>query len=463
MKYKAHKYQEHATAHILKNTGAGLFLEMGLGKTVSTLTAINELLYNRWEVNRVLVIAPLRVAQEVWAAEVEKWDHLGHLKLSRVLGSERDRKAALLVPADIYVINRDNVAWLIAFYGTAWPFDCVIVDELSSFKDSSTRRFKALRKILPKCKRVVGLTGTPAPNGLLGLWAQLYLLDRGQRLGETLTGYRDKYFNKRYNGFGYEIRKEARGSVFGEGIYEKEIFDKISDICVSMKATDYLELPPRIDNVIKIHLPHATLKAYNDFEREQVLQLQEGTEITAVNAGALTTKLLQYANGAIYDENQTFHEVHKAKLEALEEIIDCANGESVLVAYSFRSDIARILEHLKRYSPRILKTSEDFKDWNAGKIQVGCLHPASGGHGLNLQYGGHIIVWFGKNWGLELDQQLPARLHRQGQTRPVIVNHLICADTMDEDVIASLQSKETVQAALMKAVKARIKKYVVNS
>ena len=461
MTYKAHQYQEHSTGHILTNYGAGLFLEMGLGKTVATLTALNELLYHSFEISKVLVIAPLRVAQEVWTGEVDKWDHLPHLKLSVVLGDVSRRLAALKTKADIYVINRENIVWLVGYYGKAWPFDMVVVDELSSFKDAGTRRFRALRKILPLTKRVVGLTGTPAPNGLMGLWSQMYLLDRGQRLGETLTGYRDKYFSKKPYGFGYELRTESKNSVFGEGIYEKEIFDKISDICLSMKAADYLQLPKRINNVIRLNLPASVLKAYTDFEKKQVLLLASGQDITAVNAGALTTKLLQYANGAVYDENSSWHEVHKVKLEALEEIIDTANGESVLVAYSFRSDLERIQQHLKAYKPRTLKTSQDFSDWNAGKIQVGLIHPASGGHGLNLQFGGHIIVWFGKNWGLELDQQLPARLDRQGQTKPVIVHHLLCAGTMDEDVMASLEGKETVQNALMQAVKIRMKKYLV--
>ena len=459
MKYKPHTYQQHTTQHILEMPGAGVFLEMGLGKTVATLTAVNEVLYNQMESYKVLVVAPLRVAQEVWEAEGAKWDHLRHLNFSLVLGDQTKRIKALQAKADIYVINRDNLPWLIAFYGSAFPFDWLILDELSSFKDNSARRFKSLRRILPGIKKVTGLTGTPAPNGLMGLWSQVYLLDRGKRLGETITGYREKYFNKKPYGFGYTLRTEDKSSVFGEGIYEREIFDNIKDICISMKAADYLTLPDRINNTITVSLDPAGLKAYRQFEKEQVLKLQADKEITAVNAGVLCNKLLQFANGAVYDENQVYHEVHSLKLAALEEIIEEANGESVLVAYNFRSDLDRINKYLKAYKPRALKTNADFADWNSGKIQVGTIHPASGGHGLNLQYGGHIIAWFGKNWGLELDQQLPARLHRQGQTRPVIVHDIICAGTMDLDVIAALRSKDTVQAALMKAVKARIKKY----
>lgn len=461
MKYTPHAYQVHTTEHILETPGAGVFLEMGLGKTVSTLTAINEILYNRLENYKVLVVAPLRVAQEVWAAEGAKWDHLKHLSFSLVLGDQAKRVKALQAKADIYVINRENLPWLIALYGSAFPFDWVILDELSSFKDNSARRFKELRKVLPRIRKVTGLTGTPAPNGLMGLWSQVYLLDRGKRLGETITRYRDKYFNKKPYGFGYTLRTEDKNSVFGEGIYEKEIFDNIKDICVSMKAADYLTLPRRIDNTVTVTMDPATKKAYNDFERTQVLRMEK--EITAVNAGVLCNKLLQFANGAVYDENQTYHEVHNLKLAALEEIIEEANGESVLVAYNFRSDLERINKYLKHYKPRALKSNADFADWNAGRIQVGTIHPASGGHGLNLQYGGHIIAWFGKNWSLELDAQLPARLHRQGQIKPVIVHDIICAGTMDLDVIAALRSKETVQAALMSAVKARLKKYNVNS
>lgn len=459
MIYKPHPYQDHATTHILKNPGCGLFLEMGLGKTVATLTALDVLLYQTWEVSKVLIIAPLRVATEVWTSERDKWDHLQHLKISLVLGDEPRRKKALAAKADIYVINRENVVWLKSFYGTVWPFDTVVIDELSSFKANDTARFKALKKVRPLFKRIIGLTGTPAPNGLLNLWSQMYLLDGGVRLFDTITQYRDKYFLKKHDGFGYELRTEAKNSVFGEGIYEKEIFDRISDICISMKAADYLDLPKRIDNVIRIHLSPATLKKYEKFEREQVMQLQDDKEITAINAGALTTKLLQYANGAVYDAEGEWHEVHREKLEALEEIIDTANGESVLVAYNFRSDLARIQQHLKKYKPRVLKTTQDFKDWNAGLIPVGLIHPASAGHGLNLQYGGHILCIFGLNWSLELYQQLIARLDRQGQIKPVILHLLVCMGTIDEDVIGSLSTKETVQNVLMKAVRARIKKY----
>lgn len=453
MIYKPHNYQVHAREHILEHSHCALFKEMGLGKTVVTLTAADILLNDRFEVKRWLVIAPLRVAQEVWHAEIEKWDHLKHLIISKILGTETQRRAAMITKADIYIINVDNLVWLISNYGARWPFDGLIIDESSKFKDQDTRRFKAIRKIQPLFKRIILLTGTPAPNSLMGLWSQLYLLDKGQRLCETLTRFRDKWFRRKDNGFGWEIR---------EGCSD-EIHNRIADICISMEAKDYRELPPRISNVIYITLPADIRKKYKAFEKEQVLQLAGEGHITAVNAGALVTKLLQFSNGAIYDADKVYHVMHDEKLKALEEIIEEANGEPVLVAYSFKSDLARILEYFKRYKPRVLEKSQDFKDWNEKKIQIGLLHPASGGHGLNLQYGGHIIAWFGKPWSLELAQQLPARLDRQGQVKTVIEHSIICKGTIDEDVELSLRTKDQVQNALMKAVKARIKEYLVNS
>lgn len=458
MKYNPHAYQDHASRHIIENLGAGLFLEMGLGKTVSALTAANELLYGTLEVGRILVVGPLRVAREVWTDERDKWDHLKHIRISKVIGDEKTRVTALRVPADIYVTNVEQIVWLTAYYGSAWPFDMVILDESSKFKDQSTRRFKALRKKLPYIKRLVLLTGSPASNGLMGLWSQMFLLDRGQRLGETITSYRDKYFRKKDNGFGYEIRRESKDSVLGEGIYEKEIYDKISDICISMKTADYLQLPERVSNVVNVTLEPGTLKKYLQFEKDCILQL-DSAEVTAVNAGVLTNKLLQYANGAVYDDKQSWHEVHAAKLEALEEIIEEANGENVLVAYSFKSDLERILARFSGSNIRTLKTTQDFKDWNSGEINVGLIHPKSAGHGLNLQYGGHIFAWFGKSWSLEDSEQAPARIYRQGLKKTFIEHHIVVKGTMDEDVMKSLQSKETIQNALMKAVKARLKKY----
>jgi SNF2 family DNA or RNA helicase len=451
MKYNPFPYQNHATEHIIQNTGNGLFLEMGLGKTVSTLTAIDQLLNDYLEVNKVLVIAPKRVAEDTWTTECEKWDHLRHLRLSRVLGEERDRKAALRAKADIYVINRENVAWLKSLYGGAWPFDMVVIDESSSFKSHKAVRFKALKMIRPLIKRVVILTGTPAPNSLLDIWAPMFLVDQGARLGEKFEGYRARYFEKN--------QWERRYTIKQHESYEQGIYNKIGDIVISMKAADYLDLPERIDRFVNVKLPDEVKKAYNDFERNAVLALSEEDQITAINAAALTTKLLQFANGAIYDEEKVWHEMHHEKLEALEEIIEAANEKPVLVFYWFKHDLERMKKHLKDYSPVELKGQVDIKNWNDGKIQVLLAHPASAGHGLNLQAGGNIIVWFGLTWSLELYMQANARLHRLGQQQAVIIHHLVAMGTMDEDVMKALANKFLGQEALMQAVKARIDKY----
>ncbi|HUR65448.1 MAG TPA: DEAD/DEAH box helicase [Chitinophagaceae bacterium] len=460
MKYTPYPYQQHATEHIIRYGGSGLFMEMGLGKTVSTLTAIDQLMYQEFEISKVLVIAPKRVAEDVWTTEAQKWDHLKHLKISLVLGTEKQRLQALRAKADIYVINRENVVWLTAHYCTGFPYDMMVVDELSSFKSADTRRFKALREVRPLVRRVVGLTGTPAPNGLLDLWSQVYLLDRGERLGDNLTGYRAKYFTKSYTMFGgYEVMKNTTDSLLGKDFYEKLIYDKIGDICISMKTSDYLQLPERINRYVNIRLPEKIQQKYDDFEEEQILAIADAEEITAINAGALTTKLLQFANGAVYADDKSWHEMHKEKLDALEEIIDTANGQPVLVFYSYKHDLERILKRLKDYQPRILKNAGDIRDWNHGKISVLLAHPGSAGHGLNLQEGGSIIVWFGLTWSLELYQQAIARLHRLGQVRNVIIHHLVAMGTMDEKVIKSLDSKANGQEMLMKAVKAMIQKY----
>jgi SNF2 family DNA or RNA helicase len=463
MKYTPYPYQEHSTDHIIDHPECGLFLEMGLGKTVSTLTAIDRLMFDMLTVDKVLVIAPKRVAESTWTAEAEKWDHLKHLTFSKVLGSESDRIRALRAKADIYLINRENVVWLIAHYGTAFPFDMVVIDELSSFKSPKAARFKALRSIRPKVARVVGLTGTPAPNSLLDLWPQLYLLDMGERLGKTLTGYRDMYFKPgKRNGhivYNYDLKSDE-SKLLGDGIYEKEIYEKISDICISMKAEDYLSLPARIERTVDVAFSPKVRSMYDEFEKKQILALENVEEISAINAAALTTKLLQFANGAVYDATGQFHEVHDEKLNELEEKIDAANGQPVLVFYSFRHDLARIHRHLKQYRPVELKTDADIKSWNAGKINILLAHPASAGHGLNLQAGGNIIVWFGPSWSLELTQQANARLHRQGQINTVVINTLIAKGTIDEDVVSSLAGKAHGQDALMHAVKARIRKYL---
>lgn len=463
MKYQPYPYQEHATEHIIENPYCGLFLDMGLGKTVSTLTAIDTLMFDLCEVSKVLVIAPKRVAEYTWSTETDKWDHLKHFKLSLILGSELQRKEALKAKADIYVINRENVAWLVGFYGTAFPFDTVVIDELSSFKSAKSIRFKALRQIRPKIKRVIGLTGTPAPNSLLDLWPQLYLLDLGERLGKTLTSYREKYFSpgKRNGHIVYEYNlKQDEPEILGKDFYEKEIYEKISDICISMKSEDYLDLPERIERTVEIKFSNKIREQYEDFERKQILALEDVEEITAVNAAALSNKLLQFANGAVYDSEKNYYEVHNYKLEALEEILDTANGQPVFVGYSYRHDAERIKKYLKAYKPVELKDSAAINDWNLGKISLLIAHPASAGHGLNLQAGGHICTWFGLPWSLELYQQFNKRLHRQGQLHSVIVNLLTAMGTMDEDVIRVLSNKAAGQEALMNAVKARIKKYL---
>lgn len=454
-----HEYQLTAIDHILDHNHCGLFLDMGLGKTVSALTAIKRLMFEEIEIMNVLVIAPKRVAENVWDAECSKWEHLRGLKLVKIAGKEKERKQALSKKADIYLIGRDNIAWLCAQYGgRSLPFDMVVIDESSSFKNPRSVRFKAMRKVQASFKRVVILTGTPAPNGLLDLWSQIYLLDRGERLEKFLTRYRDEYFTPaKRNGhtvFTYALRSGA----------EEKIHSKISDICMSMRVKDYLELPERIENIIEVTLPPKIMQKYNDFEREQVLELFSedlfGKQIPAVNAAALSNKLLQFANGAVYDENKNFHKMHDLKIEALKEVMENANGNPVLVAWTYRSDMMRILEGLKEYNPRQLKDSKDIEQWNAGELPLLMMHPASGGHGLNLQTGGHLIVWFGQSWSLELDQQFNARLDRQGQKKSVVVNRIVAKGTMDEDVIKAIKGKEHTQEALMNAVKSRINKYI---
>lgn len=452
MKFIPHDYQKIAIEKIIDGPAVGLFLEMGLGKTVSALTAIKELLYDRFEVSKVLVIAPLRVAQSTWSGEIEKWDHLQGLRLSKVLGSEKQRIEALHQPADIWIINRENTEWLVDYYGRKWPFDMVVIDELSSFKNPRSKRFRALRKVRPLIKRIVGLTGTPAPNGLIDLWSQIYLLDQGERLGKTLTGYRNRYFDpgRRNQNIVFEWIPKP--------FAEERIYEKISDICVSMKAEDWLQLPERIDNVIEVELPEKVKSQYKQLERDLILPLLD-SDVTAANAAVLTNKLLQMANGAIYDEFGEAKEIHDAKLEALEEVVEAANGKPVLVVYSYRHDLDRIKNQLKKYKPRTLDSDQDVQDWNAGKTQVLLLHPASGGHGLNLQTGGNIIVWFGLTWGLEYYQQANARLYRQGQIERVIVHHIVAKGTMDENVLKALTGKAATQEDLMEAVKARIEQY----
>lgn len=448
MKFKPYPYQEHTISKILELPKVGLFLDMGLGKTVCTLTAIDELMFNSFDIQKVLVIAPKRVAEDTWMREIEKWDHLRHLRLSKVLGTQKQRLAALETPADIYVINRENVVWLVDLYKSKWPFDTVVIDELSSFKSNKSQRFKALKQVTPLIKRMIGLTGTPTPNGYLDLWPQIYLLDRGERLGKTIGGYRERYFTpgKRngYTVFTWDLKDGA----------EKAIQNKIKDICVSMDAKDYLDLPERINNRVYVNMVLKAKALYEELEKELILEV-EGEEITALTAASLTQKLLQLANGAAYTGDRGVVHIHDGKLEALEEILEF-NQEPVLVFYNFKHDYSRLMEHFKDLKPRTLESSKDIKDWNEGKIRLLLAHPASVGHGLNIQAGGHIIVWFGLTWSLELYQQANARLDRQGQTKNVIIHHLITKGTVDEDVMKALERKETGQAALLEAVKARI-------
>ncbi|WP_079525430.1 DEAD/DEAH box helicase [Solibacillus isronensis] len=452
MKYKPYHYQAYATQWIIDRKKSALFLEMGMGKSIATLTAILELMYDYFDVAKVLVIAPLRVASTTWEEEVEKWDHLKELRISKVLGSEKQRVAALYKKADVYIINRENVTWLVDWFDADWPFDMVVIDELSSFKSSKAQRFKSLKKVRPFIKRLVGLTGTPAPNGLIDLWPQIYLLDGGERLGKTVTGYREKYFlpDKRNQMIVYTWKLKDGA--------EDAIYEKLSDICVSMKAKDYLELPERIDNVIPVELPKKVKDQYDRLEKELILSIEEA-DVLAGSAAVLANKLLQVANGAVYDEDGEVKHVHDEKLKALDELIEAASGKPVLVFYGYQHDKDRLLHHLKKLKPRLIQTDQDIKDWNQGKVQVLLAHPASAGHGLNLQTGGNIIIWFGLTWSLELYQQANARLWRQGQKQTVVIHHIIAKDTIDERVMKALEDKDVSQAALIEAVKARMNEY----
>ena len=447
IKYNPHNYQAYSTDFIINHKAAGLFLEQGLGKTVITLTAIWILLYDYFDATKVLVIAPLRVARDTWSRECEKWEHLRGLSISKVLGSERERKMALYQKADIYVINRENVEWLIK--NKEWDFDTVIIDELSSFKSPSSKRFRALKKVRHKIKRIVGLTGTPAPNGLLDIWSQIYLLDGGERLGRTYSGYRIRYFHpqKYVNGgipTDYQINEDA----------EEKIYEKISDICISMKALEYLKMPECIFNKVPIELDEKEMKLYRQLERDLLLPLDD-SEVDAVNAAVLSNKLLQMAGGAVYDEFGDVKTIHDKKLDALEDLIEAANGKPVLVYYGFKHERDRIKN---RFDVGEINTSEDIAKWNRGEMQIALCHPASTGHGLNLQDGGCTIIWFSMTWSLELYQQANARLWRQGQKQTVVIHHIIAKNTIDERVMIALENKDTSQAALIEAVRAQIQK-----
>lgn len=458
-KYVPYNYQLFAEKHLQKHNGTGLFMEMGLGKTVVTLTDIKkELLFHK-----VLVVAPLAVAKKTWTDEIKKWSHLNSLTVSKVIGTEKERIAALYRDADIHIVNIDVLPWLVAHYGVRWPFTYVVLDELSGFKNHKSKRFKAIRGILPKIKKIVGLTGTPMPNSLLDLWSQVFLLDKGKRLGDKYGVYRAKYFKQGHefapHVHAYNIRKPKKNSLeekyLGADIYSQIVYDKISDICISMREADYLDLPPRIDRIRNVVLPDKLLKQYNDFEEELIMEIAD-KDITAANAAVLCGKLLQFSNGAVYDEFRDWHEIHNHKLDALADVINEAQGQPVLILYSYKHDLARIQ---KRFKAKLIKTEDDQDGWNMGLYEVAIGHPKSIGKGLNLQAGGSIVIWYGLPWSLELYQQANKRIHRQGQLKPVIVHHLLCRNTMDMEVYRRLQIKDYGQSGMMHAVRARIKKY----
>ena len=446
MRYVAHNYQNYAKDFILAHKVSALFLDCGLGKTITTLTAINELMYDSFEISKVLIIAPLRVAQSTWKEEIEKWDHLNLLRYSIAVGDEKERIRALKQNSDIYIINRENVDWLVTKSGIDFNFDMLIIDELSSFKSHTSKRFKSLLKIRPYFERVVGLTGTPSSNGLMDLWAEFRVLDLGERLGRYITHYRNEYFlpDKRNGSVIYSYKPQQNA--------EERIYRRLADMTISMKSTEYLKMPELILNELKINLDEEDQMKYKKFKKEMVMTIQE-KEIDAINAASLSNKLIQLANGSIYDEDKKFYEVHNKKLDKLEEIIESANGKPVLVAYWFKADKERIE---KRFKVREIKTADDIKQWNKGMIDLALIHPASAGHGLNLQSGGSTLVWFSLTWSLELYQQTNARLYRQGQKDTVVIHHLIIKNTIDEDIMKSLKRKDKTQESLMKAVKARI-------
>lgn len=447
MKYSPHDYQRYATNFIINSPISAVLLEMGLGKSVISLSAINELMLDYFDVSRTLVIAPLRVAISTWPEEIKKWEHLKYLSYSVVTGSEKERLDALKKPAHIYIINRENVDWLITKSGFKWFFDMVVIDELSSFKSYQAKRFKSLLKARPKVKRIVGLTGTPSSNGLMDLWAEFRLLDMGERLGRYITHYRQNFFvpDKRNQQmiFSYKPKDGA----------EKMIYSLISDITISMKSKDFLKMPECIMNEVVVSLSEKEQKLYDSLKKDMVLSVED-EEIDAINAAALSSKLLQMANGAVYNDKKESIVIHDRKLDALEDLIEGANGKPVLVAYWFKHDLERIKE---RFDVREIKTSKDITDWNEGKIPIAVIHPASAGHGLNLQLGGSTLIWFSLTWSLELYQQTNARLYRQGQKDTVVIHHIVSEGTIDEDVMKALKAKEKMQDALIDSVKARLK------
>lgn len=451
MDFKPHPYQRYAIDRILNTPGVGLFLDMGLGKTVITLTAIQKLIYDFWAVSKVLIIAPKKVAEATWQTEAGKWEHLLGLRIETVLGSAKRRAEALERAADIYITNRENTEWVVNYYRTAWPFDMVVLDESSSFKNPSARRFRALRCVRPAIKRLVALSGTPAPNGLEDLWAQLFLLDGGERLGKTITSFRDAYFtqDRAYPGQTYRTYT-AKPEAFGQ------VQDKISDICVSMKSEDYLSLPPVVHHEIPVALDDKAAKAYKRLQKSFVLEL-DGAEITAQSAAVLNGKLLQLCSGAVYDSEGGVVQVHPCKLESLVEAVEGLHGEHTLVFYWYQHEAERIVERLSTGGRRVrvYQGADDEKAWNAGGVDVLLAHPVSCGYGLNLQEGGRHAVWYTlPNWNLEVYQQANKRLHRQGQTKPVIIHHLLVQGGIDEEVMKALNGKGDAQAGLLESLKA---------
>ena len=456
MKFTPHDYQRYCIDYIKTHPVSALLIDMGLGKTSIALTALRDLMLDEMAVSKALVIAPLRVARDTWPAEVEKWDHLSDLDVSVIVGTAKERTAALNHPALLYVVNRENVKWLVEYYeknGLRWDFDCVIIDELSSFKNYQSQRFRYLRKVRPFVRRWIGLTGTPTSNGLMDLWAEIGILDGGERLGRFIGRFRESYFKP-------GSMNPSTGVVFQYAPRpgaEEQIYDRISDITISMKAVDHLHMPECIYVNHEVEMSGQERKLYDQLKSDLIIPTEDG-DIDAANAASLSNKLLQMSNGAVYDENNTPRFIHSRKLEMLEDLIESANGQPVLIAYWFKHDRIRIIEHLTSlgYDPRDIKESADIKDWNEGRIQVALIHPASAGHGLNIQAGGHILIWFGLTWSLELYQQTNARLWRQGQKNTVTIHHIVTKDTVDEDVLAALASKDVTQEKLIAAVKARL-------
>ncbi|MHC3681972.1 SNF2-related protein [Streptococcus suis] len=453
MKLTLHNYQVVAKDFIIGHPYAAVILDMGMGKTATTLSAVNELMFDRFEVTKVLVIAPLRVANTVWSDEIEQWSELRNLRYSKIVGTPKQRKVALQKDADIYIVNRENLPWLVEQCSPYFKWDMVVIDELSSFKSWQSKRFKAFMAMRPYLKRIVGLTGTPSSNGLMDLFAEFKVIDGGERLGRFIGEFRSRYFEE----------GRRNGNIVYEYIpmdyAECQIQDKISDITISMKALDYLDMPELISTKKLVRMTDKEKEKYSQFKKEYVLSELDGLEVTAANAASLTNKLVQLSNGAVYSDDHTVVPLHEQKLDALEDILESANGEPVLVAYWFKHDLARIMGRLEKLKvkSRLLKTEEDIREWNKGNVPVGLLHPAGAGHGLNLQKGGHHLVWFGLTWSLELYQQTNARLWRQGQeAETVVIQHIVTEGTIDEEILKALENKDAQQERLIEAVKAQV-------